>query len=586
MTNPETESAPNSMAAVLGDPSIPLPDRIQILRHIVALDTEEHRAALEEIFAAIAACHADEIKARLLQRLAETIEQMQQGPLRLATFVDMIEGVGGVPRARVSLQDGTTAFSIVPDESLAAALRCGDTVILDGQGRAVLHLQMPELDLGKEAKLESRVDGRRVQVTLRDFEREVFLVSHALAQKLDTGEVTPGATLIVSEPQRMAFDVLPNADGFSHFRYLIKDPPPDVLVERDIGAPPPYLDRMTEHVRVEMTEPHVSRRYRMRRSAMTMLAGVSGSGKTLSIMAFWRRMYDLMSEVTGVPIDQLPPRVLRIRTSQALSKWLGQSDKQIDRFFDEAEQLTAEPWIAPDGRSWELPLLCIFEECDGLARTRGEDSIHDRIQTTLLQRLDTTSEKLKDRLLVFLFSTNVPHLIDPAFLRRAGGTVERFGRLGRRGLLAVLDKQLSGRPIQSDNGHAPETLRRRLVGEVAGWLFSPEAQQTGMVELTFAGSAHPVVKHRRDFLTGALVDRAVQEACAEAIRAERSGCDQPGLSGAGLMRAFDRQIRAIVEQLQPGNAADHVDVPDATRVASVRRLAQPDVLPFDLHRAS
>jgi flagellar assembly protein FliH len=36
----------------------------------------------------------------------------------------MIEGVGGVPRARVSLQDGTTAFSIVPDESLAA----GDAV--------------------------------------------------------------------------------------------------------------------------------------------------------------------------------------------------------------------------------------------------------------------------------------------------------------------------------------------------------------------------------------------------------------------------------------------------------------------------
>ena len=33
-------------------------------------------------------------------------------------------------------------------------------------------------------------------------------------------------------------------------------------------------------------------------------------------------------------------------------------------------------------------MLAICEECDGLARTRGEDAVYDRIQTTLLQRLD------------------------------------------------------------------------------------------------------------------------------------------------------------------------------------------------------
>jgi hypothetical protein len=53
---------------------------------------------------------------------------------------------------------------------------------------------------------------------------------------------------------------------------------------------------------------------------------------------------------------------------------------------------------------------------------------------------------------IFLFTTNVPHVVDPAFLRRAGGTTERFGRLGRRAFLAVLHKHLSGLPFRGEEG--------------------------------------------------------------------------------------------------------------------------------------
>jgi len=33
---------------------------------------------------------------------------------------------------------------------------------------------------------------------------------------------------------------------------------------------------------------------------------VSGSGKTLAIQAIHRLMYEIMGELTGIPIDQLP----------------------------------------------------------------------------------------------------------------------------------------------------------------------------------------------------------------------------------------------------------------------------------------
>ena len=133
-----------------------------------------------------------------------------------------------------------------------------------------------------------------------------------------------------------------------------------------------------------------------------------------------------MSEVTGAPIDALPPRVLRLRPAQVLSKWLGESDRNLDRFFDEAEGLAAEPFVR-DGRSFRLPVLAILEEIDGLARSRGEDAVYDRILTTALQRLDPTRPELRDKLILFLATTNVPHQVDAAFLRRIGGQVERFG---------------------------------------------------------------------------------------------------------------------------------------------------------------
>ena len=50
----------------------------------------------------------------------------------------------------------------------------------------------------------------------------------------------------------------------------------------------------------------------------------------------------------------------------------------------------------------------------------------------LFRSLDVTCQQLKDKLVLFLFSTNVPEIVDPAFLRRPGGTTERFGRLTRR----------------------------------------------------------------------------------------------------------------------------------------------------------
>jgi hypothetical protein len=580
------KKTPPSAAAMLADPSIPVEHRRQILKHLLMGGSDEANAAVNALFDAAANANAESLCAIKARELAALIREMQDGPLRHATFLAMLPAAEGfAPRARVLLQDGTAAFPVVADAALVPLLRCGEPVLLEAQGRALLYRDDTATETGDEARLERRIGDDRIEVTLRDLERCVFRASAALLERLDSGEVLPGATLLVCQRRGMAFDVVPDAEGASRYRFLARVPVPDIVVARDIGDPRPFIEELAEHVRMEMTDPSLGRRYRLRRAVMKLLAGVSGSGKTLSSLGLWRRLYEVMSEVTGVPVDRLPPRVLRLRMSEVLSKWLGESDKRIDRFFDEVDQLADELFVAPDGTAHELPVLVICEECDGLARARGDDAIHDRIQTTLLQRLDVTCQQLKDKLVLFLFSTNVPEIVDPAFLRRAGGTTERFGRLTRRSFLAVLHKHLRGLPVQSDNGFAPAELQRRLGADVAGWLFSANGQDRGQVELTYAGATAPVLKYRRDLLTGALVDRAVQEAAAEACRAERLGAGQPGLTAGLLIAAFERQLRSVIDQLHPHNVRNYLDLPDGVRVATVRRVEQSAVLPLQLERA-
>jgi ATP-dependent 26S proteasome regulatory subunit len=575
-----------STATMLLDPALPLEHRKQLLMHLCRAPDPDSAATVKGVLDAATNVNGGELYAQKIAEVNELLEQMKAGPLRDATFLKVLDHPSPVKRAQVLLHDGSQAFTVLPDPAVAESLRCGDTVLLEASAKALLFTLPEDERVGEEARFERRIDEERVEATLRDHEPCVFRAAAALVEQLDAGAVEPGGTVLVCPHRMMAFESVPKQDGLAHYRYLARGPVPDVVIERDIGAPPAFLEDLTEHVRQEMQGPELGRRYRRRRSAMKLLVGVSGSGKTLCVQGFWRRLYEVMSENTGADMEELPPRVVRLRMSEVLSKWLGESDKSIDRFFDEVDQLSEEVFVAPDGTERVLPLLAICEECDGLARARGDDAIYDRIQTTLLQRLDVTCQKLKDRLVIFLFTTNVPHLVDPAFLRRAGGTTERFGRLSRRQFMAVLGKHLCGLPFVAEKGVEAAEAERRAVADLTAWLFSPNGQDRGQVELSYVGASAPVVKHRRDFLTGALVDRAVQQAAAEACKAERAGAARPGLSAALLVSTFDRQVRAIVDQLHRDNVGQYLDLPDGARVGSVRRIEQPALLPVELERAS
>jgi ATP-dependent 26S proteasome regulatory subunit len=572
---------------MLGDANAPLEQRREFLKMLLHDPSPDAQAAVASVFNTLSANSAEQVHQQKAQELAQMLKQLEDGPMRPASFIEMLpqNGFAG-PHAQVLLDDGTSACSLVPDATVAESLRRGDRVLLDGRGRAVLHRLARLPNTGEEAQFERLLDDRRVELTLRGQERCVFLAAQELADKLAREEVKPGSALVVNSRLALAYDALPPPEGYTHWKYLSREPVPDIDLERDVASPPPCIADSIEHVRTEMTRPEIGRRYNVHRCMMRLLAGVSGSGKTLAIQAIITGVYRVMSEVTGVPVNELPPRVFRLRMSEVLSYLLGQSDQQLALFFKSVEEAASQPFVTPDGRRFMLPVIAVMEEIDGLARSRGgHDAIYDRILTTALQWLDATRPELREKLILYIGTTNEAEQVDRAFLRRIGATIDRFGRLDKRGFAAVLQKHLGKVPAAGAVGATPEEARRGIVREIAAWLFSPNGTDRGLVELTYAGSTTPVARYRRDVLTGALVERAVQEAAKAARREELRTGETGGVTHLLLLRAFENQFRALADQLSEANARQYVDVPDGARVATLRRVPQPTLLPHELQLA-
>ncbi|MEE9128052.1 MAG: ATP-binding protein, partial [Planctomycetota bacterium] len=516
---------------MLADPSSSLPQKKQVLQHLLSHESKASDAIIKTLLDNHAAKNGKAVYAAKIKALDELIESMQEGPVRPATFLQKID----VPtaesklqnRAEVVLPDGTSVLVVVPKPAQVGRLERGDTVLLDAQARAVLARQSVLRHVGDEAQLVRRVDDYTVEIEIAHQGRYLYFASSQLMLGLDAGEVEPGHSVIVCTQRRMAFCGVPPADGFAHYRFLDRGGVPDVDVERDIASPAPFIEELLRHTRREMRASARGRQYRLHRCRTIFLTGVSGSGKTLNILGFIRRLYEVMSEVSGVCIDDLPPRVLRLRASEILSKWYGEAEANVDRFFDEVDGLCEDRITNRAGKEFEAPVVVIAEEIDGLARERGSshDNVDDRVQATILQRLDTTARKLRDSLVIILCTSNVPNLMDPAFVRRAGGSVAHFGRLGRRVFEEILTKQVRGIPFAK----AARKDGSTAIANITAWLFGPNTD-TGVVEIVYAGSTQPLTKKRRDFLTGALVERAVQQAAAEACRQHEDGCEDPGLT--------------------------------------------------------
>ncbi|WP_412543360.1 ATP-binding protein [Longispora sp. K20-0274] len=165
-----------------------------------------------------------------------------------------------------------------------------------------------------------------------------------------------------------------------------------LVVAEDVGLQLRDAVARLEHQSVVLDDWGLRDRARAARGARLLFTGPPGTGKSLAAEA--------VAAAAGTDL-------LVVDVSRVVSKWIGETEKNLAMAFDAAERTQA---------------VLFLDEADALFGTRTEISdAHDRyanLETAyLLQRLDRF-----DGLAVL--ATNLSHNIDPAFIRRIDFVVE------------------------------------------------------------------------------------------------------------------------------------------------------------------
>ena len=571
----------DKLVQMLLDQSKPVEQRAKMLVHLFigAGDPTVMQGVVQSLLTKMTlVAPAVEVE-KLKQKYDQALKELETGSPRPATFIALadVDIPGPKPRAHVITPDGHERIPFASVNVNAEDLRRGQTVYLDAEGTAIVGSSNRVPVVGPEAKFLRRLpNSDQVEVTIRDDPIVLDAAAHVL-EAIDAGQVSRDDKLLICANRQFAFRVI-EAEEDRRYRFIDRMKVPNVWPAEEIGNPHSCLQWLVRRTSLLLFRQDLVRKYHARNRVSLLMTGPTGTGKTLTIKGFGTLYYEMLRRRTGLEFPE--SRTIRVKLSDELSMYLGQSDKNFDRLFSDIELLAAQPVETAHGEKILLPVVVIFEEVEGVARRRsdggydGTGGVMDRILTTLLQRLDDPLDDLAHLPLIFISTSNRPEMIDMAMFRRLGGKVAHFKRLQRRGLAAVLDKKIKpGVPLAARNGTPHEALRRRMIDQVVAEMYS-SANDAARIELTLRDGTK-LTKHGHEFLTGAVVEQALSEAIDEVMfHASDTDCEDGGLDSAGLIRALQSQIDTLVTNVTSLNASDYVDLPEHTQVANVRRLSR------------
>ena len=157
----------------------------------------------------------------------------------------------------------------------------------------------------------------------------------------------------------------------------------------DIGGLEETKRELREGIELPLRHPQAFERLGIRQARGFLLYGPPGNGKTLLAKAVAR---------------EAEANFIATKSSDLLSKWVGESEKQVSKLFKRARQVS--------------PTVIFIDEIDALAPARGgsfgDSNVTERVVNTLLAEMDGL-EELQG--VVVVGATNRPTLLDPALLR-------------------------------------------------------------------------------------------------------------------------------------------------------------------------
>lgn len=200
----------------------------------------------------------------------------------------------------------------------------------------------------------------------------------------------------------------------------------------------PDIHQLKEMTLLPLLYPEVFQQFNVTPPRGVLFHGPPGTGKTLlarALAASCRsngKKICKSSPSAFFPCSLFTAFFMR-KGADALSKWVGEAERQLRLLFEEARS--------------SQPSIIFFDEIDGLAPVRSskQDQIHASIVSTLLALMDGMDGRGQ---VIVIGATNRPDAIDPA-LRRPG----RFDRefyfplpdlTARRRILGIMTKGWEG----------------------------------------------------------------------------------------------------------------------------------------------
>ena len=436
--------------------------------------------------------------------------------LGLLTAAPRSRGEGRPVEADVALGGRPMRLGLHPGLD-PATLGAGRLAAVNDQMLVVDSLPAP--DTGEAVTLDEVLGARRALVTTGGGASRVL----ALAEGLDPAALKPGDTLVADLRANLA-TALVERTGVEQ---LVIAEAPDVSWA-DIGGLGPQIDRIRDAIELPFAHPGLYRGYGLRAPKGVLLYGPPGCGKTLIAKAVATSLAD--------SAGGRPAAFLNIKGPELLSKFVGETERQIRAIFVQARKAAAE----------DRPVVVFFDEMEALLRTRGtgvSSDVETMIVPQVLSEIDGV-ESLRN--VIVIGASNREDMIDPAILRPGRLDVKiRIDRPDAEAAADILAKHLrADLPLDpgeladagGDREAAAAAMRRAAVDALYA-----RTPATAVLEVVCASGARRTL-HLADLASGAMLAAVVARAKTAAIKDEIAG-GPGGLSTARLLEAVAVEAR-------------------------------------------
>ncbi|WP_167148875.1 proteasome ATPase [Actinomyces sp. ZJ308] len=473
-----------------------------------------------------------------------------------------VGGAGQEREVAVSLSGRQMLLHVHPAVD-DADLQVGRLVAVNDQMLVVTTL--PEPQTGEAVTLEETLDDARVLVTTGAGGTRILTLSSALRRIAGTGEgLKPGDTLAAD----LRADIATALIERTSVEQLVVAEAPDVSWA-DIGGLGPQIEQIRDALELPFTHPELFQAYGLRAPKGLLLYGPPGCGKTLIAKAV---ATSLAGSGDAPGSKGRPAAFLNIKGPELLSKFVGETERQIRAIFDQARKAAAE----------DRPVVIFFDEMEALFRTRGtgvSSDVETMIVPQVLAEIDGV-ESLRN--VVIIGASNREDMIDPAILRPGRLDVKiRINRPDETGAEEILarhlraDLPLAPAELAAHGGdhEATAAFLRHVVVET---LYARN-EATAVLEITEARAAGVTTRtlHLADLASGAMLAAIISRAKTASIKDELAG-GQGGLSADRLRSAVEieaRQNEEITGATTPEGWARLIGA-RASQIRSVRRLGK------------